>query len=981
MSRFLNSDTTGKLQALGYTTSHIVAVRLKSANKYIFRSLLSLASASLFIRLAGMLNQIVVTARFGQGPSMDAYFVASTVPTLMAQLLASGLESSVIPVYARIRTTGSKKEASVLFSTLLNILVIGLLVVTEIMILFRGQIVLLSASGLNEQSRQLAINLTPFIFPVLLFMVINSYLECLLNTEGQFGWPAYAGMLVPITTATLILVAGSSQGVVMLCIGTVMGEILQLGVIIFRASKAGIKYRPVINLRDAALGAVFIAAWPALFGSLISQASPLVDQIFASYLSPGSISTLNYSNKLISVFTGVIIGSVGRAMLPYLSRQAVAKDRRAFKETLRLYLWGVGLATIVLTAFMIVMAAPLVHILFQRGAFTATDTRNTSITLIGFVLGLAPMAIGFILAKAFSAIGRTRILMYVTVFSVFANAFLDYLFSRLWQSFGIALATSVMYVCTMILLLLLLRREVGALDLLTPPREILNFAQRFGLERRYDQLLAWWENNQNGMSFRSQQLLLRSGIILAVFAIGIAGTILNPSLTVKIAFGSLLLLAFLRYRFILLIVWVLIDAYIGSSVPFFNGNNLLSGLTAPTLLLLFYLPLKQAFKRMPALAFFFIFLLWVFLSIGISAIGVSSFLVIWTTQMDFVGVAVLAIFALTTRKRLLLAIDGILLTSMIIALYGIYGYLVKKNGIPDTALPSLFRISSIFSNTPPTLALFLSIVIPLAIYRVTTLAGFRRVIGLSVVLVLLTALGLTFDRGSFISMPISILVMIMLLPSHRMRVAMLGSIAALVAVAALVVIVGNIPIFTRFFSSDITTLNGRTFLWAAILDHFDPTKILGMGLNASDLLLANLQVGNGFGVIATVAHNIYLEILYDHGIIGVTLLLLTLFTMAVSLLRKLRNASADYRMLLAICLAVFINVAMQSFESNDIWNQGVGIYFWIIMALPFALCWTAPAQPAKGEQEAVVTSIDKAEDELAPVEQKLTLPELEAQEV
>jgi len=134
-------------------------------------------------------------------------------------------------------------------------------------------------------------------------------------------------------------------------------------------------------------------------------------------------------------------------------------------------------------------------------------------------------------------------------------------------------------------------------------------------------------------------------------------------------------------------------------------------------------------------------------------------------------------------------------------------------------------------------------------------------------------------------------------------------------------------------------------------------------------------------VIATVAHNIYLEILYDHGIIGVTLLLLTLFTMAVSLLRKLRNASADYRMLLAICLAVFINVAMQSFESNDIWNQGVGIYFWIIMALPFALCWTAPAQPAKGEQEAVVTSIDKAEDELAPVEQKLTLPELEAQEV
>src|SRR6202035_110535 len=121
--------------------------------------------------------------------------------------------------------------------------------------------------------------LTPYIFPILLFMTINSFLECLLNSEGQFSWPAYAGMLVPLTTACLVLLGGSSEGVVVLCIGTLLGQLAQLAVIIYRARKAKLVYRPVMDLHNTALQTVLIVAWPALLGALISQASPLVDQI------------------------------------------------------------------------------------------------------------------------------------------------------------------------------------------------------------------------------------------------------------------------------------------------------------------------------------------------------------------------------------------------------------------------------------------------------------------------------------------------------------------------------------------------------------------------------------------------------------------------------------------------------------------------------------------------------------------------------
>src|SRR5579885_1702974 len=94
----LNFDTA-KMRAMQImdTTTRIAAVRLKSANKYIFRALLSLASANLLIRVAGMLNQIVVTYRFGQSAMMDSYFVASTIPTLLAQLLATALSHRSFP--------------------------------------------------------------------------------------------------------------------------------------------------------------------------------------------------------------------------------------------------------------------------------------------------------------------------------------------------------------------------------------------------------------------------------------------------------------------------------------------------------------------------------------------------------------------------------------------------------------------------------------------------------------------------------------------------------------------------------------------------------------------------------------------------------------------------------------------------------------------------------------------------------------------
>jgi peptidoglycan biosynthesis protein MviN/MurJ (putative lipid II flippase) len=127
-----------------------------------------------------------------------------------------------------------------------------------------------------------------------------------------------------------------------------------------------------------------------------------------------------------------------------------------------------------------VLAHPLVQLFFQRGRFTAADTNHTATTLIGFVVGLAPTALVFVLVKAFSALGKTRVLMALGIFNVIANFVLDALLAPLWQSEGIALATSVMYSCALVICFFLLRRTIGEFRVFTPPPEIRRATKKAG---------------------------------------------------------------------------------------------------------------------------------------------------------------------------------------------------------------------------------------------------------------------------------------------------------------------------------------------------------------------------------------------------------------------------------------------------------------------------------------------------------------------
>jgi putative peptidoglycan lipid II flippase len=929
-----------------------VALQVKAANTHVLRALLHLVSAALLLRVGGMVNQVIVSASFGAGAPMDAYFVAAAFPLLLVQLMGSAVEASVVPVYTRLRMLAGKEEVSRLFSMLLHCLLLLAFALVLGLFVLRRSLVLFSAPGLDSTRLAQAVELTPLLYLVVPLSLVSGLLECILNAEGQFGWPAYAGLLVPLVTALLTWLGGRHWGIPALCLGGLAGTALQLAAICVRARQAGLRYRLVMDVRNAELMRILRAAWPVLLGALVVQGGPLVDQIFASTLPASTISVVNYALKLTSVFIGVIVVSVGRAVLPSLARQAVLDDPRylALKGTLRLYIWIIGGCTFVCSLLLLLLAYPLVQLLFQRGAFSALDARNTAIVVSGFAPGLVPSAVGFLLSRTCNALGETRVPMYIAFVGVGANAVFDALFAHFWQGLGIALATSLVSLMTSALFLLFLHRRLGGLHLWQVPAEL----QFVRICRRR---VVHGSPHGRLWTVFSPGIWCRYGLVvcvtLPILVVGVVATLHDALTAVRVSLASLLTLVFLRHPYLLLLAWASVNVCIGSSLALFNGNNLDLALIAPLLLLVCSLPWRELVRRMPGLPWLGLYFAWVLASIDLSPLDTAAFLKFWLTMLACAAVGVLASELLTTRRRLHALVDALLLTALLVALYGLYGYVTRQHGEED-APAQVFRITSLFTQAT-TFAFYLSLLIPLALYRCLFLRSLRRWGACVLALCLLLALLLTFTRTAVIAVVLEVSIMALCVPGRRMRFLMAGGLALALGAVFLLGWDGRLLLLARFFNGDLATLNGRVYLWQALLDHFQVTQWRGSGLQSSDQLLADLRVGGfGPGVIGTAPHSLFLGTLYDHGVPGLLLLSGVFLAQGVCLLREMRKSGGERRMLFAAALAALVALLLQSLGSRDLWIQSVGTSFWLVTALPFARCWPSSGtlvgtEPARKE--------------------------------
>jgi putative peptidoglycan lipid II flippase len=415
---------------------------------FMIRSILTVSTGTLASRLLGFARDAMVAALLGTGPVADAFLVAFQLVNVIRRLLSEGaLNAALVPAWLRVRDTDGAVAAAAFAGRVLGTISLALVAATAIIGLAMPLVIVALAPGfVGHATLQLAVDDSRLMLPYLAFAGPVTVMMGLLNAQHRFALTAFSPLLfnlalIAVMTALLVRPHDASDAAPMLA-GTVgIAGLLQLLVLALRRGDA--VATPLRVAFDAEMRGFLGKAVPGMVASSSPQLLIVAGAIIASS-SPSAVSWLYFANRLIELPLGIVGVAMGTVLVPELTRAARGDDRAAFvaAESRGLEL-AIGLA-LPATLGLIVLSRPIVHLLFEHGAFTAADTIATARALALLALGLPAHVLVKALSPAFFARGDTSTPLLATLaglaVAVLAAVLLQPWFGAAGIAAGIALA-------------------------------------------------------------------------------------------------------------------------------------------------------------------------------------------------------------------------------------------------------------------------------------------------------------------------------------------------------------------------------------------------------------------------------------------------------------------------------------------------------------------------------------------------------------
>ncbi|MDD3987376.1 MAG: murein biosynthesis integral membrane protein MurJ [Candidatus Omnitrophota bacterium] len=416
-------------------------------------------------RLLGFVRDVIIARLFGVYLYAQVFVIAFKIPNLFRDFVGEGATNAAfVPIFSEYKIKHSKDEFWELANVMLNILLVILMSITVLGIIFSPFIVRLIAPGFLATAEKFAltVKLNRIIFPYILLISLAAYATALLNSLRHFAVPAFAPCLLNISIIIFALIFG--EGVKGLALGVLTGGVLQLVVQIPVLYKKGFRFKLPKTLNHPGARAIRRLMLPRILSSCIYQVNNFVDSIFGSLfwiVGEGGVAVLYFSYRLIQFPLGIFSNAISQAILPTLSRQAIAEDSSALKQTLSFGLRAVFFVMLPAGVFLMVLAGPLVNYLFFGGKFDAYSARLTSEALFFYGIGLSAYGANKVLQSYFFSMKDTLTPAKVSALGLALNIVLNIILMFPLKIAGIALATSISGVITFCVLFLLALRKAG----------------------------------------------------------------------------------------------------------------------------------------------------------------------------------------------------------------------------------------------------------------------------------------------------------------------------------------------------------------------------------------------------------------------------------------------------------------------------------------------------------------------------------------
>lgn len=411
----------------------------------------------------GAAAKVVVTARaFGTSDGLDAYLMAFLLPAFVCDTLAGSLTPALVPTFIEVRELEGRDAANRLYRTVLAGGV-GVLALAAVVVgVFAPWIFRLLAWSFDPAKIALTCKLFWVMLPLVPLSALSTAWRSILNTDGRFALPAFLPVLTPLACIAFLLELGRTWGVYSLAAGTLVGGVLEVGLLSVIMLHRGFPVLPRWCGSSGALDQVMAQYGPVVAAVLLLGGSPLIDQSIAAMTGSGGVAALNFGTRFSTVLIAVGPAAVATAILPHFSRLNVTADWAHIRHSLRTYAAIILAVSIPVVAILIVFSEPLVRLFFQRGQFTGSATDLVT-RVQRFALLQIPTAMVMALAlRLVSSMNANRMLLRVAAFYAVFNVSLDLVLVRFLGIAGITLSTAIVQFAALLYLLRLMRTRLPA---------------------------------------------------------------------------------------------------------------------------------------------------------------------------------------------------------------------------------------------------------------------------------------------------------------------------------------------------------------------------------------------------------------------------------------------------------------------------------------------------------------------------------------
>lgn len=420
------------------------------------KSGLIVSAMTLISRVLGLVRDVVIANIMGAGASADAFFFANKIPNFLRRLFAEGaFAQSFVPVlseYHQKDIDNNTQETRQLIAQVSGTLGVIITLVTLFAMIASPLIVMIFGPGFFMESMQeegsekfdLAASLLKITFPYLWFISLTALSGAILNTYGRFAVSSFTPVLLNICIISMAIWGRDwfASPEYALAWGVFLGGFVQFIFQLPFLYRAGALVKPKWGWHTEGVTKVRKLMAPALFGVSVTQINLLLDTQIATFLVTGSVSWLYYADRLLEFPLGLFGIGIATVILPSLAMLHTKKSHDEFSLTID---WGIKIINLfgwpALVGLM-VLAQPIIMILFMRGEFTQFHVVQVSFALFAYLSGLVSFMFIKVLAPGYYARQDTKTPVKIGIKAMVANMVLNLMLAPFLGYVGLALATT-----------------------------------------------------------------------------------------------------------------------------------------------------------------------------------------------------------------------------------------------------------------------------------------------------------------------------------------------------------------------------------------------------------------------------------------------------------------------------------------------------------------------------------------------------------